>query len=157
MARPERPRPFTPTEERVGSVMIRLMSRANVWAYRLSGGRIGGRFPRGAPVLVLTAVGRKSGVARTVPLLYLRDGESLVVVASKGGMSHHPLWYRNLEAAPDVEVEIGSERQRMVGRRASPEEKAALWPRLLAMYRDFGTYQARTTRDIPVVILSPRR
>jgi deazaflavin-dependent oxidoreductase (nitroreductase family) len=131
------------------------MSRANVWAYRLSGGRLGGRFWGGAPVLLLTTVGRRSGASRTAPLLYLPDGENLVVVASKGGMSHHPLWYKNLEANPRVEVEVGSERRTMVSRRATAAEKAALWPRLVAMYPEYESYQARTERDIPVVILSP--
>ena len=131
------------------------MSRANTWAYRLSGGWLGGRFPGGAPVLLLTTVGRRTGQPRTAPLLYLREGENFVVVASKGGMSHHPLWYKNLEANPRVEVEIGRERRTMVARRATASEKAAVWPRLVAMYRDYDTYQARTERDIPVVILSP--
>lgn len=131
------------------------MSRANVWAYRLSGGWLGGRFLGGAPVLLLTTVGRRSGQPRTAPLLYLSEGDDLVVVASKGGMSHHPLWYRNLEANPRVEVEIGNQRRTMVARPATATEKAALWPRLVAMYRDYDAYQARTERDIPVVILSP--
>ena len=150
-------RPFTAREERIGSIVIGIMSRANVWAYRISGGRIGARFRRGAPVLLLTTVGRKSGAPRTAPLLYLRDGANVVVVASKGGMSRHPLWYRNVEANPEVEVEIGAERSKMVARRASPDEHAALWPRLVAMYPDYDGYQARTTRTIPVVILSPSR
>jgi deazaflavin-dependent oxidoreductase (nitroreductase family) len=145
---------FTPAQERVGNVVIRLMSTLNVWAFRVSKGRIGGRFLRGAPVLLLTATGRKSGKPRTTPLLYLRDGERLVVVASKGGFSTHPLWYRNVEADPQVEVEIGGERRKMLARRASEAEKKELWPRLTAMYRDFDDYQARTERDIPVVILS---
>jgi deazaflavin-dependent oxidoreductase (nitroreductase family) len=89
-------------------------------------------------------------------VLYLRDGENLVVVASKAGMSHHPLWYGNLESNPAVEVEIGRDRKKMLARRATDEEKAALWPRLVEMYRDFDDYQARTDRNIPVVILSPR-
>jgi deazaflavin-dependent oxidoreductase (nitroreductase family) len=131
------------------------MSRANTWAYRFSGGRLGGRFPGGAPVLLLTTVGRRSGRPRTAPLLYLSEGDDLVVVASKGGMSHHPLWYKNLEANPRVEVEIGTARRTMLARRATAAEKAALWPRLVTMYRDYDAYQARTERDIPVVILSP--
>jgi F420H(2)-dependent quinone reductase len=148
------PRPFTPAEERVGSLVVHLMSRANVWLYRLTGGRLGARF-FGAPVLLLTTRGRRTGTPRTVPLLYLGDGDRLVVVASKGGMSHHPLWYRNLEVDPAVEVEVDGRRRRMVARRATPDEKRAYWPRLVAMYRDYDAYQARTTRDIPVVVLTP--
>ena len=78
-----------------------------------------------------------------------------MVVASKGGFSTHPTWYLNVEANPGVSVELAGERREMRARRASDAEKAALWPRLVAMYRDFDDYQARTDRDIPVVILSP--
>jgi deazaflavin-dependent oxidoreductase (nitroreductase family) len=148
--------PWTPTQERLGTLAIRAMSALNIWVYRATGGRVGGRFVRGAPVLLLTTVGRKSGRRRTAPLLYLRDGDRFAVVASKGGMSHHPLWYRNLLAEPQVEVEVGRERTKRVARTASAEEKAALWPRLVAMYRDYDDYQARTERDIPVVLLEPR-
>jgi deazaflavin-dependent oxidoreductase (nitroreductase family) len=132
------------------------MSGLNTWLYRTSGGRLGGTWLQGAPILLLTTKGRKSGEPRTTPLLYLRDGNDLVLVASKGGMSHHPLWFRNLEATPDVEVEIGTDRTAMRARRASEQEKAALWPRLVGIYSDFAIYQARTARNIPVVILSPR-
>jgi len=147
---------YTPLQERLASPLIRAVSAANTWVYRVSGGRIGGRFRQGAPVLLLTTIGRKSGRPRTAPLLYLEDGENVVVVASKGGMSQHPVWYLNLEANPDVEVEIGSGRRRLRARRASDEEKAKLWPRLVAMYRDYDDYQARTDRNIPVVVLEPR-
>ena len=71
-------------------------------------------------------------------------------------MSKHPLWYRNLEANPDVTLQIGAAERAMTARRVSDEEKAALWPRLVAMYRDFDDYQGRTTRNIPVIRLSPR-
>jgi len=156
MSTSDRPVSFSPLQERLASPLIRAVSAANTWVYRFSGGRIGGRFRGGAPVLLLTTVGRKSGQPRTAPLLYLQDGENLVIVASKGGMSHHPVWYLNLEANPDVKVQIGSDRRRMRARRASDEEKAKLWPRLVAMYRDYDDYQARTDRNIPVVVLEPR-
>jgi deazaflavin-dependent oxidoreductase (nitroreductase family) len=149
-------RPYTPRQERVGNVVVKIMSRLNTWIYRLSGGRIGGRFPSGAPVLLLTTIGRKSGRPQTAPLLYLQDGDTYVVVGSKGGMPHHPLWFRNLEANPQVEIEVGTRRMAMTARRATAAEKAALWPRLVAMYSSFADYQARTTRQIPVIILTPR-
>jgi len=104
----------------------------------------------------LTVTGRRSGQPRTVPLLYLRDGERVVFVASKGGMSRHPVWYHNVTAHPEVEVQIGGETRAMRARTASAEEKAALWPKLVAMYPDYDDYQARTERDIPVVICEPR-
>jgi deazaflavin-dependent oxidoreductase (nitroreductase family) len=148
--------PYSPWQERIGSVVVKTMSRANAWIYRLTGGRVGGRFPGGAPVMLLTTTGRKSGEPRVAPLLYLEDGDRIVTVASKGGMSHHPLWYGNLVENPGVEVTIGKTTRRMTARTASADEKEAYWPRLTAMYPDYGTYQARTTREIPVVILSPR-
>jgi deazaflavin-dependent oxidoreductase (nitroreductase family) len=149
-------RPYSPREEKLGNVLMKIMGALTNWAYRATGGKIGGKFLRGAPVILVTTTGRKSGKPRTAPLIYLEDGNDLVIVASKGGMPHHPAWYRNLEANPDVEVEIGSERRQMRARRASDEEKAELWPRLTQIYRDYDDYQARTDRNIPVVVLSPR-
>lgn len=149
-------KPYTKTEMAIANPIIKAMSRLNTWAYRASGGRIGGKFLRGAPVMLLTTVGRKSGQRRTAPLLYLRDGEKIVCVASKGGMPNHPLWFRNLEANPNVEVQIGSEIIPMRAAIANNDEKAMHWPKLTAMYRDFDDYQARTERDIPVVVLTPR-
>jgi deazaflavin-dependent oxidoreductase (nitroreductase family) len=149
-------RPFTPRQERFANAALKFFSAATTWAYRATRGKIGGRFLRGAPVMLLTTTGRKSGKPRTAPLIYLEDGDDLVIVASKGGMSRHPAWYRNLEANPDVEVEIGSERRKMRARRVSDEEKARFWPRLTRIYRDYDDYQQRTERNIPVVVLSPR-
>ena len=104
------------------------------------------------PSLLLTTTGRKSGLARTVPLLYLADGENVVVVASQGGMSKHPEWYLNIVANPKVTVEIGGDARAMLARTADAEARAGLWPRLVAMYSSYDTYQQRTTREIPVVI-----
>ena len=154
MAKPAA-RPWTPAEERFGTVVVKLMSVLNVWLYRLTGGRIGGTFLRGAPVCLVTVTGRRTGTPHTIPLLYLRDGDDLVIVASKGGMSKHPVWYLNLEANPRCEVEFDGRRETMIARRADAEEKARLWPRLCAMYPDYDDYQARTTRDIPVLRLVP--
>ena len=150
------PRPYTKTEVAIANPIIKLMSRLNTWAYRATGGKLGGKFLRGAPVMLLTTTGRKTGKPRVSPLLYLRDGDQVITVASKGGMDHHPLWYRNLQVNPDVEVQIGSEVRPMRAATATAAEKQAYWPRLLEMYRDYADYQARTERDIPVVILSPR-
>ncbi len=149
-------KPFTPQQERIGSAVVKVMSALNTWVYRATGGRVGGRFLRGAPVLLLITTGRKTGKPRTAPLLYLEQGDAYVIVASKGGMSHDPLWFKNLEANPDVEVQLGNRRMPMKARRASDAEKAELWPKLVAMYRDYADYQARTDRNIPVVLLTPR-
>lgn len=153
MAKPARP--FTKTEVAIANPLIKIMSRLNTWIFRASGGTLGKTWLRGAPVMLLTTIGRKSGQRRTTPLLYLRDGDTVVCVASKGGMDHHPLWYRNLQATPEVEIQIGTHVRRMRATTATAEQKAAYWPKLIEMYRDFDDYQARTSRDIPVIILRP--
>jgi deazaflavin-dependent oxidoreductase (nitroreductase family) len=149
-------RPFSETEERLFGVVLKVMSKTTTWVYRASGGRLGGRFLRGAPVMLLTTIGRRSGEPRIVPLIYLEDGDNVVTVASKGGFAQHPLWYRNLQANPDVEVQIGADKRELRARTASAEEKDRLWSRLTTIYPDYDDYQARTDRDIPVVILEPR-
>ncbi|HVN84685.1 MAG TPA: nitroreductase family deazaflavin-dependent oxidoreductase [Candidatus Binatia bacterium] len=147
--------PWSPAQERLAGPVIRLMTVLNVWAYRATNGRLGGTFRRGAPVCLVTTTGKRSGQRRTVALLYLADGDDVVLVASKGGMAKSPAWYHNMIAHPEIEVQIGAASNRMRARRATDSEKAALWPRLVAMYRDYDDYQARTTRNIPVMILSP--
>lgn len=153
MAKP--PRPFSKTEVAIANPLLKLMSRLNTLAYRATGGRLGGKFRGGAPVMLVTTTGRKSGRRLTVPLLYLRDEDRVVTVASKGGMDHHPLWYLNMLANPAVDVQIGEHTRPLRAHTASTAEKAELWPKLVAMYPDYANYQARTTREIPVVILAP--
>ncbi len=143
--------------------LLKSGSRAQVWCYRRTGGRVGGKWRIGAgfrkpvPVLLLQHVGRKSGRHFTTPLLYLVDGDHLVVVASQGGLPRHPQWYRNLMAAPQTVVQVGREHIHVRARTADPEEKAALWPRLVDLYADFETYQRWAgERDIPVVVLERR-
>jgi F420H(2)-dependent quinone reductase len=123
--------------------------------YRASGGRLLGSF-YGNPVLLLHHVGRRSGEERVTPLLYLPDGDDLVIVGSMGGTPKHPAWFHNLTAEPATEVEVGRERRAVRARVAEPAERARLWPRLVEHYPAFDTYQGRTQREIPVVILSPR-
>ena len=148
-------KPFNERQVKVGNAVMKVASPLNTWAYRVSGGRIGARFPGGAPICVLTTTGRKSGKARTVPLLYLADGDDIVVVASKGGMPSHPDWYHNICANPEVEIELGRNKARYNARTADADERAALWPRLVEIYSSYDSYQARTDREIPVVICSP--
>lgn len=126
----------------------------NTSLYRVTGGRVGGKI-KGAPVLLLDHVGRKSGTARTTPVLYLREGDDLVIVASRGGSDATPAWWLNLQASPRTEVQIGSERRGVTARQASAEEKQRLWPRLTEMFPDYDVYQTRTSREIPVIILEP--
>lgn len=128
---------------------------AHTKLYRATGGSIGGRMGK-APVLLLTATGRKSGQPRTQPLLYLEDGDRLVLVASNGGADSHPAWFLNLEASPEAEVQIGREMRPVRARRATQEERAVYWPRLLEMWRSYDSYAKKTTRNIPVVVLEAR-
>jgi deazaflavin-dependent oxidoreductase (nitroreductase family) len=131
-------------------------TRAHVAAFRLSGGRLGGR-AYGAPVLLLHHTGAKSARKRISPLLYMPDGDRMVVVASKGGYPKNPAWFHNLMANPDTEVELPREGRLAVrARRASPEERRELWPRVVDLYGGYADYQASTSREIPVVVLDRR-
>lgn len=104
-------------------------------------------------MLLLTTKGHHSGAAHTVPLLFLRDGSSLVVVASYGGRADHPTWYHNLVAEPEVTVQVGTREMRMRARTADPDEREAWWPSVVTAYDGYATYQSRTDRVIPVVFL----
>jgi deazaflavin-dependent oxidoreductase (nitroreductase family) len=116
----------------------------------------GGRFPRtllGMASVELRTIGRKSGQTRTVMLASpIHDDNRVVLVASKGGDDRDPQWYRNLSAHPEVELVIDGSTRKMRARTASPEEKAALWPDIVAAYKYYDSYQKRADRDIPVVI-----
>ncbi|SPM31106.1 nitroreductase family deazaflavin-dependent oxidoreductase [Mycobacterium terramassiliense] len=159
MAAPKRPRQL---DSPLLPVILSHMSRAQVWVYRKTNGRIGGKWRIGAgfrkpvPTLLLEHRGRKSGRLFTVPLLYLRDGQDLVVVASQGGLPTHPQWYRNLVACPETIAQIGGERRPVRAVTADARERRRLWPRLVELYADFDTYQSWTEREIPVVVLRPR-
>ncbi len=148
---------MTPFQERLGRFTVQCMTGINNVVYRLSAGRVAGHVPSGAPICLLTTVGRRTGRRRTVPLLYLQHGDDLVVVASRGGMSTHPAWYLNVLADPEVTVETGATNRRARARRANADETARVWPALVAAYEHFDAYQQRTDRAIPVVILSPVR
>ena len=105
------------------------------------------------PTLLLTTTGRRTGEPYTTPLIYGTDGDRYLVVASRGGTHQHPQWYRNLLAHPEVAVQVKAERFRARARTARPEEKPALWQRMASIWPAYDEYQARTRRDIPVVIL----
>jgi len=107
-------------------------------------------------MLLLTTTGRKTGQRRTTPLFYLPDGDRLVLIASYAGDDRHPQWFNNLVATPVVSVEIAGETRGMRSAVATAEEKARLWPRLVALYEGYDAYQRMTSRDIPVVILTPK-
>jgi deazaflavin-dependent oxidoreductase (nitroreductase family) len=134
--------------------LLTALSRGHVAVYRASGGRLAGRIRSGAPVLLLTTTGRKSGKQRTTPLLYLDDAGRYVVIASVGGAPKHPAWYLNLLASPAATIEVGRRKRAVSASTASAEERAQLWPLAVQMYGGYADYQARTTREIPLVILT---
>jgi deazaflavin-dependent oxidoreductase (nitroreductase family) len=110
---------------------------------------------RGVPTLLLTTRGRTSGTLRRTALIYGRAGDSYLVVASQGGAPSHPNWYLNLVADPDVQLQVGAEQLAARARTATAAEKPALWAAMTAIWPDYDSYQAKTGRDIPVVILDP--
>jgi len=141
--------------DRSWPLLTRLMG-AHVALYRRSGGRLGHRPPGLPQMLLLDHVGARSGVRRTSPLVYARDGEDYLLVASKGGYSRHPAWFHNLKANPDTTIQVGRRVLRVHAHVADAQERARLWPRCVAVYGGFEGYQARAGRTIPLVVLSPR-
>lgn len=138
-------------------LVLKTMNCVHRTLLAVSGGRLG--WTAGSmPVLELTTTGRKSGQKRSVMLTSpVRDGASLVIVASKGGEDTHPAWFLNLQADPAVEVSTkGSPRQPMTARVADAAERARLWPQITAAYKNYASYQDKTDREIPVVLLDPR-
>ena len=129
-----------------------LQSRLHVSLYKLTSGRVGGSV-FGARVLLLSTVGRRTGRKRTTPLLYIEDEDNLVVVASNGGREKNPAWFTNIKQDPRTEVQIRGRRTVMRAEQANRDEKQRLWPLLTKMYGRYDGYQARTKREIPVVIL----
>ena len=126
----------------------------HVQIYRISGGRIAGSF-RGARVLLLTTIGRRTGKRRTTPLFHIEDGPNKVVVASNGGRDKDPSWWSNLKRNPDAEIQVGTETEKVRARKASPEEKKRLWPLFTKVYPTYDDYQRKTNREISLAILEP--
>lgn len=120
--------------------------------FRAHGGRVGGPF-EGAPLLLLTSTGAKSGEERTTPVMYLPDGERMVIFASKAGAPTNPAWYHNLMANPTATVEVGTESFQATARVATGEERAELYNRQAELRPQFADYAEKTTREIPVVVL----
>jgi deazaflavin-dependent oxidoreductase (nitroreductase family) len=130
----------------------KLMNLAHRFVLTVSGKRLLAQ-PFGMPLVELHTVGRKSGQPRSCYLTTpVHDTKRVVLVASKGGDDRDPDWYRNLQAHPDAELVLDGQRLKVHARTASPDEKAELWPNIVASYKGYANYQKRTTRDIPVVI-----
>jgi deazaflavin-dependent oxidoreductase (nitroreductase family) len=141
--------------DRMWPVINRLMDGHRI-AYRATGGLLGHRLPGAPPFLLLDHVGAKSGRRRTAALVYFRDGDDVVIVASKGGHPRHPGWFHNLRAHPETTIQIGSRRIPVRARVATPAQRQRLWPKAVATYGGYRDYQERTEREIPLVILEPR-
>jgi len=140
------------TPAQSASFLMKWVSRLHVFIYQASGGRIGATISR-LPVLLLTTAGRKTGKRRVTPLVYLRDAEDLVLIASNGGHDWHPAWYFNLRAEPAAEIQLRRLRRRVSTRTADEGERKRLWPAVVTLYAGYAKYQALTGRLIPLVIL----
>ena len=139
----------------IPAAALRLGGKLNVPVYRASRGRLFGRVGR-APVLLLTTTGRRSGRERTAPVLYLADGERLIVIGSNAGNEHAPAWALNLKARPEAEVQVNGTRRTVRARVAEGGERDELWRRMNEQYGGFEAYQVRTGRRSDVFVVEPR-
>ena len=135
--------------------MTTLFGQEHVERYQATDGKEGHDWREGSTVLLLTTTGRKSGNETTTPLIYDLDGDDPVIVASKGGAPDHPGWYKNLQANPEVEVQVGTKKIKARARTATGEERARLWQKALEFWPPYADYQNKTERQIPVVVLDP--
>jgi deazaflavin-dependent oxidoreductase (nitroreductase family) len=153
-------RPLSPKQvERLNApstgTAIKWMSKAQTWIFKKSGGKIGNKFLKGTEVGILTTIGRKSGEPRDSPLLFLQEGQRILLVASQGGRATNPMWYLNLAANPRVTFQTKAGRYELIARDANDAEREQYWPKLDAMYPDFVNYRSYTDRKIPIVICDP--
>jgi deazaflavin-dependent oxidoreductase (nitroreductase family) len=133
---------------------LTLLGEDHIRAYRDSGGEVGYLW-NGVPTLLLTSTGRRSGAERTSALIFARDGDDYLIVASKGGMPSHPMWYLNLQANPAAKIQVKADELAVVARTASADEKPRLWKIVTDVWPNYDVYQTRTDREIPVVVLTP--
>lgn len=129
-----------------------LFGEEHVRRYQETDGEVGHEW-EGTVTLLLTTVGRRSGKEHTTPLIYQPEGDAYVVVASKGGADDHPEWYKNLQANPEVKVQVKGDKFTARARTATPEEKPSLWRKMTSVWPQYDEYQQKTSRDIPVVVL----
>ena len=141
--------------DRSWPLLTRLMG-GHAKIYRATHGLIGHRFPGTPEMLLLDHVGAKSGTHRTTPLVFARDGDNVILIASKGGYPKNPAWFHNLVANPDTTIQIGSKRMNVHARVAKPEERERLWRLAVDVYDGYEDYRRRTEREIPLVVLEPR-
>ena len=142
-----------PSPDQFKDGMARVAMTIHTQLFRRTGGKVGGKF-RGAEMMLLTTTGRRSGEPRTTPLMCIRDGERFLAIASYGGDDRDPQWFKNLEANPQATIQVSGETIPVTASVASAGEKATLWPKAVAAYQGYEGYQRKTSRDIPVVILT---
>ena len=131
-----------------------LFGKEHVDRYLATDGKEGHDW-QGTQTLILTTTGRKSGAKRLTPLIYGEQGVNYLIVASNGGAAAHPDWYFNLEANPEVEIQVWGDKMHARARTATPAEKAEWWPIVLAEWPDYDEYQKKTDRPIPLVVIEP--
>lgn len=142
------------TENSYSAPDLTLVGADHITAYRDSGGEVGYLW-NGVPTLLLTVTGRRTGEPRTSALIFGRDGDDYLVVASMGGAPMHPKWYLNLRDNPSAEIQVRDQIIAVRARTAAPDEKPRLWRIMTDVWPNYDAYQARTEREIPVVVLSP--
>ncbi|MFE9297570.1 nitroreductase family deazaflavin-dependent oxidoreductase [Streptomyces niveus] len=130
-----------------------LFGKEHVKRYQETDGEVGHEWEKGTTTLILTTTGRKSGEQRSTPLIYRPYGDDVLVVASKGGSDSPPLWYLNIQADPEVRVQVKGDHYTARARTATPEEKPEMWRRMAEVWPDYDEYQTKTDREIPVVVL----
>lgn len=147
-------KPYSPFQEWIGIKLIKNYGSFQTWLYEVSGGRLANQF-MGCDCAILTTIGRKSGKKRKSPLLYIEDNDRVIIAGTKGGMSTAPLWYLNILANPNVEIQIGNKKRKVTARQANQEEATALWPKMDANYTGYAEYRERLKgkRDAPIIIL----
>jgi len=135
--------------------IIKYFAKLNVWVYRISNGRLLNKFA-GSEICLLTMTGAKSGEKRITPLMYVPYNEGVVLVASLGGAPKNPVWYHNVVANPQVEVQYRDKKMDLIARRVYDEERAVIWPICVDYYKPYADYQKRTDREIPLFVCEPR-
>lgn len=146
--------PMTDKEFKTLRRFIKPYSALNSLFYKLSGGRLMGKF-QGRSVMLVTMKGAKTGKDRTIPLMHVPYGEGVIVVGSQGGAPKSPVWVKNLVADPNVLVQCGSKKMRLRARQVDDAEKARIWPICVEHYPAYDDYQKRTDRNIPVFVCEP--
>jgi len=141
--------------DRLKDIFSRAATSFHVQLIRRTGGRIGNQMFK-QPMMLLTTTGRRSGQPRVTPLLGIPDGDRYLAIGSNGGDDRTPQWVLNLQANPEATIEVEGETIPVLATIATPEEKKALWPKAVAAYKGYANYQRRTSRDIPVIILTRR-